>query len=266
MHWRNSFLGGVILLGMMAGLLPASSLAEPKIGVASATKNQVQGILGGVNRELSSGSEVFSKEVVRTGTDSLAQLLFLDQTTLSVGAQSEVKLDRFVYNPNRGGNVAIEVGRGAFRFISGSQNSASYRVKTPLATIGVRGTIFELTTVIKSINSKKVIEEIIQLVQGAISVRTRDGENYDIVKPGTAFLLTDASGPISVKGPIAWDGSIYEIAGKVPYPLYNAMFELDPRSPRPPDSTLDLNDQLNAIILRSEMPPAPKCKLSPPNC
>src|SRR5215475_3239435 len=92
---------------------------------------------------LSVGSELFSNETVRTGEASQAQLLFLDQTNLSVGARSEVKLDRFVYNPDRKtGNVVIEASRGAFRFVSGSQNPRSYTIKTPFATIGVRGTIF----------------------------------------------------------------------------------------------------------------------------
>jgi hypothetical protein len=254
-----------IFIGVTFGLLPIS-LAEPKIGVASATKNQVRGIVGGATRDVSLGSEVFPNEVVRTGVNSLAQLLFLDQTSLSVGALSEVKLDRFVYNPSRGGNVVIDAGRGALRFVTGSQSPANYTIKTPLATIGVRGTIFEVTTVIKSINNKKVIEEIIQLVEGAIAIRTREGQNYELVKPGTAFMLTDASGPVSVKGPIRWDGSIYEVAAKVPYPLYNAFFGLDPGNPQALDSNLDLNDQLNAIILGSQMAPKPQCKLPPPNC
>ena len=56
---------------------------------------------------------------------------------------SEVRLDRFVYNPDRkAGNVVIEASRGAFRFVSGSQNPSNYTIKTPLATIGVRGAIF----------------------------------------------------------------------------------------------------------------------------
>jgi len=126
---------------MLAWATP--SLADSKIGVASVAKNQVHGILGGTTRAMSAGSELFSNETVRTGEASQAQLLFLDQTSLSVGARSEVKLDRFVYNPDRkAGNVVIEASRGAFRFVSGSQNPSNYTIKTPLATIGVRGAIF----------------------------------------------------------------------------------------------------------------------------
>src|SRR5919108_4434180 len=126
-------------------IAPRPSMADSKIGGAPATRNQVQGILGGTSRAVSTGSAIFSDETVRTGEASLAQLLFLDQTSLSVEARSEVKLDRFVYNPDRkSGNVVLQASRGAFRFVSGSQNPSNYTIKTPLATIGVRGTVFNV--------------------------------------------------------------------------------------------------------------------------
>ena len=84
-----------------------------------------------------------SIEIIKTGAASSAQLLFVDQTTLLVGATSEVKLDRFVYDPARGnGQVMMNAGKGVFRFVSGAQNSKSYQINTPVATIGVRGTVF----------------------------------------------------------------------------------------------------------------------------
>lgn len=47
------------------------------------------------------GSSVFEQERIRAGAESVAQLLFIDQTTLSVGPRSEVTLDRFVYDALR---------------------------------------------------------------------------------------------------------------------------------------------------------------------
>jgi hypothetical protein len=105
------FLTWLLLAGIT--LLADRLFGRAKNRGASATKNQVRGILGGASRDVSTGSQVFSNELVRTGPDSLAQLLCADQTRLSVGPQSEVNLDRFVYNPERGGNVVIETGRGA---------------------------------------------------------------------------------------------------------------------------------------------------------
>jgi hypothetical protein len=58
-----------------------------------------------------------------------------------VGPASTVRLDKFVYDPKKGsGSVAIEASRGAFRFVTGSQNKGGdYKVKTPYGTLGVRG-------------------------------------------------------------------------------------------------------------------------------
>jgi hypothetical protein len=45
-----------------------------------------------------------------------------------------------VYDPNKGtGGIAIDASRGAFRFVTGSQNKGSSTIKTPYGTFGVRG-------------------------------------------------------------------------------------------------------------------------------
>ena len=128
-------IGGFLLVFSSAG--PA--LAEGKIGVAATVQNQVFGN----SQPLTTGSGIFANERIRTGDASAAQLQFIDQTNLSVGPKSEVVLDRFVYNSDHGkGSVVIETGKGVFRFVSGSQDPTSYQIKTPVATIGVRGTMF----------------------------------------------------------------------------------------------------------------------------
>jgi len=131
----------VVALAVLFALQATASLAaEPKIGNATATKNNVQGILGGNYRNLSTGSDVYSNEVVRTSNSSLADLKFLDDTNLSVGPMAEVKLDKFVYDPTGpDGAVVLHVTRGAFRFVAGSQNKKAYKIKTPFGTLGIRG-------------------------------------------------------------------------------------------------------------------------------
>ena len=65
---------------------------------------------------------------------------FHDSSKLKVGPSSNVKLDKFVYDPNKsGGTVAVEATRGTFRFVTGSQGNGAYKIKTPYGTLGVRG-------------------------------------------------------------------------------------------------------------------------------
>ena len=104
--------------------------------------------LRGQPQTLSSGSAVYSNEVVRTGQDSIAELGFVDSTKLSVGPKSEMKLDKFVYNPDKGkGAVVLQATRGSYRFVTGVQDHESYKIKTPYATLGVRGTVLEIVLV-----------------------------------------------------------------------------------------------------------------------
>ena len=139
--------------------------SEQSIGKATSVKNQVEGILEGPPRPLSTGSQVFSNELVRTGDGGVAKLIFLDNTGLAVGPKSEIRLDKFVYDAKEApGSVIVQMTRGAFRFVTGSQDHRNYTINTPYATLGVRGTIFEVVSTLEKID--------IHLVTGGLEVRT----------------------------------------------------------------------------------------------
>jgi hypothetical protein len=144
------YLAGLVSAIALAGVLalqPTASIAE-SIGHAASTRNHVDGVLSGQTRTLSSGSGVYSNELVRTGKDSAADLRFRDNTNLNVGPSSEVRLDKFVYDPNKSrGNVTLNATKGAMRFVTGAQDSKNYTIKTPYATLGVRGTVLEIVVV-----------------------------------------------------------------------------------------------------------------------
>ena len=133
-------IGAIAAAVALLAAISGTSFAAQKIGVAGAVKNDVQGD----NQKLAPGSQLFEQEVVKTGADSLAQLMFLDETSLSVGPKAQVKLDKFVYDPNRKlGNVVLSATKGAFRFIDGRQDPRTYTLKTPVATIGMRGSTID---------------------------------------------------------------------------------------------------------------------------
>jgi hypothetical protein len=125
-------------------LLPAAPAgAATPIGTTAIVTNAVSGKLGPQARNLKRGDPIHQDEEIKTGANSGAQLLFSDETTMTLGADTEVLLDKLVYDPTRKqGEVVIRATTGAFRFISGSSSQESYRVRTPVGTIGVRGTMF----------------------------------------------------------------------------------------------------------------------------
>lgn len=228
--------------------------AQPKIGVAAAVQNSVQGVQGGSPRALSVGSEVFSNERIRTGQASTAQLLFLDKTSVSIGPQAELTLDRFVYNPDRGsGQVVLDTVRGSFRFVTGSQNPNNYTIKTPVATLGIRGTIIDLLV--------QASRTIVVLVEGGVSIRLSNGRVLTLDRPGTAFII-GANGQVT--GPVVWDGTIVNVASGIPFPLYGWTFSGDPQQLKGPISNIDQIDQLNAIDARGYVAPPPPVVTPPP--
>lgn len=192
-------LGALALVLGLAG--PAAAATD--IGVASAVKNDVRGGSG----PLGVGGKVFQNEIITTGAESLAQLLFLDQTSLSVGPKSQVTLDKFVFNPSRtAGSVVFTATRGAFRFITGAQNPRNYTINTPVATIGVRGTIVDCFITANGLAC--IVEEGKAIVGG------------HPVAAGQAIFISNGG---AVTGPMTPDGQFFEVAGNVPWPLYGGV-------------------------------------------
>jgi hypothetical protein len=157
-----------------------ASNAEPRIGTAASTRPNVEAVGVGSTQTLSAGSEIYANQTVRTGNRGMADLVFLDKTNLSVGPTSEVRLDKFVYDPTgSSGSVVLQATRGAFRFVTGSQAKHAYEVSTPHGTLGVRGTIVELLV-------NKPGEECVA------KLRLVEGEaEYRIAKTGKVARLRD---------------------------------------------------------------------------
>jgi len=136
-HMRTFLL--LLTLSAWFALQSTASNAQ-EIGSASSVKPQAEGTHEGNTRTLSGGSSIYSRELIHTGDAGVADLRFHDNTSLSVGPKSSVRLDKFVYDPNKSaGGVAVEATRGSFRFVTGSQSKGSYQVKTPYGTLGIRG-------------------------------------------------------------------------------------------------------------------------------
>ena len=212
-------------------LYSGPSFAQNKIGVAAAVKNQVTSNA----RPLVAGSDVRVREVVRTGADSMAQLLFADETSLSIGPQSEVTLDRFVYDPNRrAGNVVFNTGRGVFRFVSGSQQPTSYQIKTPVATIGVRGTVIDWIS--------QIGKTIFIQVSGIGQYTLPNGQVITLDKPGTA-LIVYRDGKFEV---VQYESLIVNVTAGAPFPAFGYNFLLHPEIVGQ-DTAATKMDQLGAM-------------------
>lgn len=172
----------ILIAALASFTLSGAALAQQvDVGVAAAVTNRVQGSVGA--RTLKTGDRIFQNENIETGADSRSQLLFRDETVLNVGPDSRVTLDRFVYDPARGGSgAAVSVGRGALRFISGNMPSQSYEIRTPAGSIGVRGTIVDVIVYENG-------EVVLQLVEGSLTFIDLGGRSVSLTRAGEVYIL-----------------------------------------------------------------------------
>lgn len=98
---------------------------------------------GGFRSPIFVQDPIVSNTVLETVEEGRMDVRFLDESQLIVGPGSKVTVDRFVYDPGRGaGEAVVNVGVGVMRFVSGAIAAKDYQIKTPVATMGIRGTDF----------------------------------------------------------------------------------------------------------------------------
>ena len=175
----------------------APATAQQQVAVISSVKNDVNGSLTG---NLTSGTKIKQNETISTNANSSVNIMFADKSSVTVGPNSNVKIDNFVYQPNRGiSGVAAEVTKGAFRYISGNQPNETTRIKTPLATVGVRGTVIE------GYVDTDIPMEVFIFVEGVAMEVCRDGGNCISVNQRGQYVVVTLAG---ANGPTYWTGPI----------------------------------------------------------
>lgn len=165
-------------IGLVLGAaLPFSAMAEKEVvGAATAVVREVEGIYDQEVRELHKSDDVFFNEVISTSADSASKIRFADDTLLTVGPDSKVTIDVFVYDPtSKNSKMVVNATLGVARFVTGKMGSAAYQIKTPTSTIGVRGTTFTVTV-------KKDGTTTVNVEDGATDVQGQTGEPVEVTE------------------------------------------------------------------------------------
>ncbi len=134
----------VSALGVVVVAIAGPAAAVEASGHAVAVLQNTAASGPGGDRALAAQGPVFSGDVIKTDPRGTAQILFADNTKMVVGPDSQVTIDRFVYQgTSKASAFSIGALRGSFRFITGISAKNAYSINTPTATIGVRGTEFD---------------------------------------------------------------------------------------------------------------------------
>ena len=172
--------------------------------VANASNNSFVGVIGAAigniknqkNESLSNGSKIFFGDTIISKSKSNAQILFLDQTVLTLGEETELTIDEFVYDPNsQDGSFVSTVKTGTVKFITGQiskKNPDNLEVKVPAGTLGARGTEFVILS--ESNNESTVVllgpgpNNTLGMTPGNLILS--DGVNsVDITNPGFEAMV-----------------------------------------------------------------------------
>lgn len=122
-----------------------SDFAGEDVGDVTRARGNVAGVLQNLPRTLREGSGVKFLDTILTGEDTRVEISFVDESQLFIGDNSTLTIDEMVYVPGKKGHGVLTLTKGVFRMVSGRVNKVdggSLTLKTPVATIGVRGTDF----------------------------------------------------------------------------------------------------------------------------
>lgn len=202
-------LRGVVFLGLTAaatfGMSPALALTE--IGVTSAVLPNAAGTPpGGETRVLQIGLDVVADERVTTGEKGKLQLLFRDGSALTLGPNSDVTVDKFIYNPDtKTGELVMSATKGLFRLVGGRiSKTKPIQLKTPTALIGIRGGIMTARVGEQRASSTFHFGDSMTMEAG--------GSRVSVTRPG--FQVSAASGqPPSAPQPVSDEAMSEDLNG-----------------------------------------------------
>ena len=186
-----------IIIILILILLPnfANANTSNFIGVVGAAIGEIK---NQNNESLVDGSKIFFGDTIISKEKSNAQILFLDQTVLTLGEDTELTIDEFIYDPkSHEGSFISNVKSGTVKFITGQiskQNPDNLEVKVPSGVLGARGTEFIVLS--ENENKSTVVllgpgpENTLGMIPGNLILS--DGINsINITNPGYEAMVTN---------------------------------------------------------------------------
>jgi hypothetical protein len=199
---------GILIVALLLAATSAVAQAPQAAGRFVSVTGDVA-VVGrdGARRAGERGGDIREGDTIITGDSALAQARMSDGGLISVRADSEFKLEQFGYRgrDDRNASFVVSILKGGFRTITGliaQVNRSGYRIATPSATIGVRGTHFEVVHVLPQIATQDVPAGTYNRVfEGITTVQNPGGAILQVVRDQTAFAALQGGTPMLVAPP-----------------------------------------------------------------
>ena len=210
----------------------ASAGSGDEIGDARTIISIVKADFDKQERELTIGDVVRQDEVIEVSEDGKGEFRLNDDTKLALGPGSRMVLDKFVYDSDKkAGSIVIDLTKGAFRFITGVASKPTYQIRTPNASITVRGTIFD-AFVLPDDSAWLLLHE------GGIEVTSTKNVCHVLDRPGQLIRI-DETGTVSK--PVNWkdmpgrDAADFDVA----FPFVGTTPQIEPLPTTTRDGVLE---------------------------
>jgi hypothetical protein len=141
MSWGIKAVCAITAASQLAWIAGAGAVG---IGTADSVIPATTYTRSGAAHGLLSKDPLEQDDIILTAHEGSTQVRFLDDTMLTIGPDAEVLLDKAIFDGSQAKTLTVQVVRGALRFVSGMSNRTAYEIKTPGATIGVRGTVVDI--------------------------------------------------------------------------------------------------------------------------
>ncbi|PKR55849.1 hypothetical protein COO20_01080 [Thalassospira marina] len=138
---------GLLAVGTMLSSQTAFARGE-QAGVSAAVRGEVElaEAKGVVGTQIESGQPIYLGDYIRSSAGSGMQILLMDETVFTIGPNSEIAIDDFVYDPsNNQGHMTASITRGVVRVLTGKlahNDPKTMKINLPVGSIGIRGTQF----------------------------------------------------------------------------------------------------------------------------
>lgn len=158
-------------------------------------------------KKLNVGDPIFYGNTIKTDESGKSQIMFLDQTVMTIGSNTELIIDEFVYDPeNSDGKLLSTIKSGSIKILTGKiseKNPENLVVDTPAGTIGTRGTEFKAAIDPETLKSQILLigpgpKNSLGLRPGAVEVANEAGSVL-LDKP---YLFTEVSQNTAPRQPV----------------------------------------------------------------
>ncbi|WP_299356664.1 FecR domain-containing protein [uncultured Shimia sp.] len=138
--------------------------------------------------------EVQSGDLIKTNGTGMVQLVFVDETKIVIGPNASMVLEvTMLRNREKADNFAVKALGGSFRFISGKSRKKAYKITTPTATMGIRGTTFDFWVADHKQTSVIILSGAVRMCGQARTCKSFSGD--------CSYMSTDSRGQVGIVEP-----------------------------------------------------------------